>query len=391
MASDEAPPAPAKLRAIVFGEGIGMFPPLMQRFKEEFEIVATFRPRLPAAYTLACLLFTIRWPRHVWYRRWMHYLEKTPTAFRMLTRSSHRELRAWEGKYDVILFMGAMYAPSLKVTRPLFIFTDSCRWLSARNVHDSISHFRNAREESEWLALESAVYRSASRVFVGSEFVRKALIEHYNVPPNKAVVSGFGAGFGFGDPYEKVFDGRTILYIGKGDFEKKGGTVLLEAFERVRAEIPQAVLHIVGQDRLPNLPGVVNHGFVRDRQKIVSLMRAAHVFTLPSLVDRNPISILEAMAAGTPCVASDYGAIPDLVGDAGLIAPCSDVAALAAALIRILRDEPLSRRLGAVGRQRFEQVFNWETVWRVIKTEIHAALAEQGIRSASIAPRALEA
>jgi glycosyltransferase involved in cell wall biosynthesis len=380
FAANRPPAAPTqstrrKPRAVVFGSGIGMFPPLMQRFQEEFEIVAALRPTLSTAYHLACLLLSIRWPRDAWYRRWRRYLEKTPASFRALTRISDRQLRGWEGKYDVILFMGAMYAPTMKLDKPLFVFTDSCRWLSARNPHDEISHFRNAGEEAAWLTLEREVYRSASRIFVGSDFVRRALLEQYGVAADKAVVSGFGAGIGFGEPYDKVLDGRSILYIGKGDFEKKGGIVLMRAFEQVRREIPDAQLHVVGQDRLPETPGVVNHGFVRDRQKIAGLMRTAHVFALPSLVDRNPITILEAMAASTPCVASDYGAMPDLVGDAGIIAPCNDVDALAAALISILRDPDLSRRLGAAGRRRFEEKYNWDSIWNVIRAEMRSALS----------------
>ncbi|MDB5564635.1 MAG: hypothetical protein JWP84_1201 [Tardiphaga sp.] len=361
---------PAKLRAIVFGGGIGMFPPLMQRLKSEFEIVATLDPTLPTYYKLACLLLSIRWPKDAWYRRWRHYVEKTPLAFRALTRRSSRLLAAYEGQYDIIVFMGAMYAPGLKVTKPILLFTDFCRRLSSQNPYDEISHFKNAREEARWLALEGGVYRSAARIFTGSGYVKNALVSCYRVAPEKVVAIGFGAGLGFGDAYEKSFDGRSILYIGKGDFEKKGGNVLMRAFEQVRREIPDAALHIVGQDGLPDTPGVVNHGFVRDRQKIVDLMRAAHVFALPSLVDRFGIVLVEAMAASTPCVASDYGAMPEVVGDAGLIAPCNDVDALATALLSILRDQNLARRLGASGRRRFEDKYNWDSIWKVVRAEI---------------------
>jgi len=366
--------ARVKPRAIVFGGGIGMFPPLIQRFREEFDIVATLRPQLSPAYQLACLALSVRWPREAWYRRWRHYVEKTPYTFRALTRHSARLLAEYEGRYDVILFMGAMYAPGMHLTKPTFLFTDSCRRLSSSNPYDEISHFRDAREEAEWLGLERGLYRSARRIFTGSEFVRQSITGYYGVPPGNVIAAGFGAGIGFGEPYEKSFDGRTILYIGKGDFEKKGGTLLLQAFERVRREIPEAVLHVVGQDRLPSVPGVVNHGFVRDRQRLVELMRSAHVFALPSLVDRFGIALVEAMASSTPCVTSDYGAMPEVVGDAGLVAPCNDVDALAAALLTILRDEALARQLGAAGRQRFEQKYNWDSIWHVIRDEMRAAL-----------------
>jgi glycosyltransferase involved in cell wall biosynthesis len=363
-----------RLRAVVFGGGIGMFPPLLQRLKEEFEIVATLSPQESRWLGTWYKLRSVRWPRHAWYRKWRYYMEKTGQAFAAQTRDAGAMLEPLRDQYDVIVFFGAMFAPGTKIDKPMFLFTDSCRWLSSRTAHDSISHFGSARQEAEWLALEGQLYRRALRVFVGSDFVRNALIERYRVAPERAVTSGFGAGIGFGDPYEKQFDGRTILYIGKGDFEKKGGTLLMKAFEAVRRAVPQAQLHIVGQDKLPEAEGVVNHGFVRDRNKLVGLMRAAHVFALPSLVDRNPISILEAMASATPCVASDYGAMPEMVGDAGLIAPCNDVDALAAALIRILQDTDYARRLGERGHQRFEDMFNWDGVWKIIEREIRTAL-----------------
>lgn len=364
-----------KLRAVVFGGGIGMFPPLVERFRGEFEIVATLKPRIPAWYAWWFRLISVRWPRTAWYRKWRYYLEKTPSAFRLLTRDASRQLEALEGQYDVILFLGAMFAPGTERKKPLFVFTDSCRWLSSKNIHDEISHFHNARDESEWFALEGEVYRSASRIFVGSDFVRGALINHYEISPERAVISGFGAGALFGAPYEKVFDGKTILYIGKGDFEKKGGVLLMKAFEKVRAVLPQAELHIVGQDRLPTADGVISHGFVRDKNLLVGLMRSAHVFALPSLVDRNPISILEAMSAATPCIASDYGAMPGMVEDAGIIVPCKDADALATALLTILRDKNLARTMGERGRLRYENIYNWDSVWQIIRDEMREALA----------------
>jgi glycosyltransferase involved in cell wall biosynthesis len=346
----------------------------MQRFRTDFQVVALLQPELRKAHEIWSRVRTARPSRTGWYRAWRYRLEKTPEAFRMRTRESMRLLRPLDDQYDLIFFGGATFAPSTSIDKPLFVFADFCRRLSSLNPHDESSHFRSAKDEAWWLEHEGRVYRTAARIFVGSEFVKRALVEHYRVSPERVIVSGFGAGVGFGEPYEKRFDGHTILYIGKGDFEKKGGSLLMQAFQLVRREIPDAVLHIVGQDRLPTAPGVVNEGFVRDRQRLVALMRAAHVFALPSLVDRNPISVLEAMAASTPCVTSDYAAIPEILGDAGIAAPSGDISALAEALLTILRDSALAARLGAAGRARFEQRYNWDRVWEIIRAEVMAAL-----------------
>jgi glycosyltransferase involved in cell wall biosynthesis len=366
-----------KPRAVVFGGGIGMFPPLMERFREEFEIVSMPLAYMPLAYQWLLRLVSVRWPRTAWYRRWRYYVEKTPFAFRTVTKASGRLLAPIDGQYDVILYLGAMHHPGVPITKPLFLFTDSCRWLSSHNQWDDISHFRSPEEEATWLALEGEVYRSAARIFVGSHFVRDAIIDHYGIDPKHVIASGFGAGRIFAEPYEKVFDGRTILYIGKGDFEKKGGHVLLSAFELVRRQRPDTVLHVVGQDRLPEVRNMINHGFVKDRETIVSLMRQAHVYTLPSLVDRNPITVLEAMASGTPCVTSDYGAMPEILGDAGRIAPCNDPEALARELITILDDPGLSKSLGENGRRRYQQLYNWDAVWRTVQSEMQAVLSQR--------------
>lgn len=365
-----------KPRAVVFGGGIGMFPSLMHRFKEVFEVVALFNPRYPALYSWLFLFRSFRFSKREWYRNWKSYIEHSPFSFRVNTRVNDSQIAKLGGEYDVILFLGAQNAPALKPDKPVFVFTDSCRRLSSLNKYDDSCRFRDADEEREWFELEGGVYRSARRVFVGSQFVKNALVDFYGVPARRVVVTGFGAGEGFGEVVPKAFDGRTILYIGKGDFEKKGGLALLRAFARVRAAIPDAVLHIVGQDELPRVEGVVNEGFVRDRKRLIELMRAAHVFALPSLVDRFGIALVEAMATATPCVTSDYGAMPEVVDDAGLIVPCDDDEKLAAAIIKLLRDVPLSTQLGLIGRKRYEERYNWDSIWQIMHAEIESGLAE---------------
>lgn len=366
-----------QLRAVVFGNGMGMLPPLMGRFRQFFGEVHFAEPKYPTAYKWFYLFWSVRPGKLAWYRNWKRYMESSPSSFRVWTRACARSLDALHGKFDVILHLGAQNSPGWKPDKPVFIFTDSCRRLSSLNQHDESCAFRHAQEEREWFSLEGDVYRNARRIFVGSQFVKDALVGFYGVPDHRVVVTGFGAGAAFGELVTKQFDGKTILYIGKGDFEKKGGVVLLEAFRKVREEIPDAVLHVVGQHALPmQVEGVVNEGFITDRTKLIALMRAAHVFTLPSLVDRFGIALVEAMATSTPCVTSSYGAMPEVVGDAGLVVPSNDADALAAALIRLLRNEAESREMGLRGRVRFERKYNWDTIWELISSEIRQGLNE---------------
>ena len=86
---------------------------------------------------------------------------------------------------------------------------------------------------------------------------------------------------------------------------------------------------------------------------------AADVFVFPSLYEGFGLPVLEAMACGTPVVASNTTAIPELAGDSAILVPPTDEEAILDATLRILRDNALASDLSARGRRRAMQ-FNWE-------------------------------
>jgi glycosyltransferase involved in cell wall biosynthesis len=97
-----------------------------------------------------------------------------------------------------------------------------------------------------------------------------------------------------------------------------------------------------------------------ERHDVARLLAYAHVFVLPSRSEGHPVSVLEAMAAGVPVVASRVGGIPEQVadGETGLLVEPGDVDGLAAALRRLAADPALRRRLGEAGRARAEEAFD---------------------------------
>jgi len=93
------------------------------------------------------------------------------------------------------------------------------------------------------------------------------------------------------------------------------------------------------------------------REDVGAVLAAADAFCLPSRYEGLPLSLLEAMQAGLPCVATTVGGIPDVVEDErdGLLVPPSDDAALIAALDRVLGDPALRARLGAAAAEHVER------------------------------------
>jgi glycosyltransferase involved in cell wall biosynthesis len=112
------------------------------------------------------------------------------------------------------------------------------------------------------------------------------------------------------------------------------------------------------------LPGHVRFlGFVAN-QDLPQHYRRAQVVCLPSLTETFGIPLVEAMACGTPTVASRAGGIPEIVdhGTTGLLFPVFDSEALSSAITELMSDVERRRRMGAAARQRAIERFSWDTV-----------------------------
>ncbi len=156
-----------------------------------------------------------------------------------------------------------------------------------------------------------------------------------------------------------VFQGkRLFLYMGRLAPEKNV-EALLKAWRIVRPE--GCMLAVVGDGPLrASLPLASDDGTIywwgyeqRPEQRL-NLLRNAEVFILPSLVEGLSLALLEAMAVGTACVATDAGAHGEvLAGGAGIVLSTDNVAAQLRTILPILRDQPrLTADLGHQARQR---------------------------------------
>jgi glycosyltransferase involved in cell wall biosynthesis len=126
------------------------------------------------------------------------------------------------------------------------------------------------------------------------------------------------------------FPNTHFLWVGEGPFRAE--------CERILADL-QVSDHVV---------------FAGHRADIPALLAASDLFAFPTFRESLPFALLEAMAAGLPCVASAVNGIPEVVRDGtdGLLVEPRNVDALAQAILRVLADEGLARRLGVAARER---------------------------------------
>jgi glycosyltransferase involved in cell wall biosynthesis len=147
--------------------------------------------------------------------------------------------------------------------------------------------------------------------------------------------------------------------------QEKNHELLLQAVHTVRARVPEAVFLIVGDG--PERPRLVALAkqmgvaqavrFLGTRSDIPQLLSAIDAFVLTSRIEANPVSILEAMAAGRPVVAPNVGSISESVidGVTGYLTEPNLVEPVANRLIELLENPTLSRSLGAAGQRAVEK------------------------------------
>lgn len=166
--------------------------------------------------------------------------------------------------------------------------------------------------------------------------------------------------------------GRDLLFVGRLE-EQKGVFDLVRAFAPLSRRHPDARLVLAGEGEtgqvralareLGILGQLVLPGWV-DAHARAALLAGAAAFVLPSHNEQMPMSLLEAMAAGTPVIASDAGGIPEILchGSCGFVIPVKDIEALTGALSRVLDDNIQADTLSARGLERVKSEYLAEIV-----------------------------
>jgi hypothetical protein len=205
------------------------------------------------------------------------------------------------------------------------------------------------------------------------------------VVPNALVVAEYAGGTPdparFGIPAGRI----SVLFVGTRDpaFDvQKGLPELLQAMRAARAQRPELFLILAGG--APDTAAITSvlgpegadwtHvGTVTGEAK-AALFRAIDVLALPSRFENMPNTILEAMAAGRPVIATPVGAIPEMVddGESGFLVPVGDVAQLTARLELVARDNVLRARMGAHARTLAGERYDMAVLERALVDEYRA-------------------
>ncbi|MFE2812105.1 glycosyltransferase family 4 protein [Streptomyces nigra] len=324
-----------------------------------------------------------RTPRRDEYRDWVDALEVAtmwtggfpePLTFSLRAR---RLLRARRGDFDVVHDNQTLgYGLLGDVGAPLVTTIHHPITVDRRLELDAATSWQRRASVRRWYAftrMQKRVARRLPSVLTVSGTSRQEIVDDLGVRQDRIHVVHIGADTDLfrPDPSVRRVPGR-IVTTSSADVPLKGLVFLVEALAKVRTEHPGAHLVVVGKRPTegPVAQAVERYGlegavdFVKgiSDAELVDLVRSAEVACVPSLYEGFSLPAAEAMATGTPLVATTGGAIPEVAGRDGetcLAVPPGDSGALAAGLTRLLGDTALRDRLGAAGRERVLAHFTW--------------------------------
>jgi glycosyltransferase involved in cell wall biosynthesis len=219
------------------------------------------------------------------------------------------------------------------------------------------------------VVMQRIVSKLLDHIITVSEDSKRTNNRHFGIPLEKqtVVLNGIDTDVFHIDHGVRKVRGK-ILFVGNVEDGKKGFQYLLRAMALVKSRVklvvvdgcsPHRIMTNMLMDRLKLHDRVVFVGKT-SIEELVRHYNESEIAVVPSVHEGFGFPAGEAMACGVPVISSDGGALPEVVGDAGIIVPSRDEAVIAHA-IDVLADDPgLRHRIGRAGLARVKKLFRWD-------------------------------
>ena len=244
------------------------------------------------------------------------------------------------------------------------------------------------RRWHSFLNMQKKVIKQLRNIVTVSDCSRQDIARDFGLQPAGISLAHNGIDIDVFKPIPSVErNPMRLMATCSADAPLKGLRYLLHAYARLLESYPDLELLLVSKpnpggktERLVERLGLVDKvRFVNgiSTEQMVQYYAEAAIAVVPSVYEGFGLPAGEAMACGVPVVSTDGGALPEVVGDAGVIVPAKNVDALAAAIDALLQDPQKRAELGARGKQRIEENFCWQVCARQMTTYYRQVLANE--------------
>ncbi len=217
--------------------------------------------------------------------------------------------------------------------------------------------------------MQTIVSKRLDQIITVSEDSKRMNHRDFGVPLEMQTVVYNGIDTGMFRPVKVAKNKKDIIFVGNIEDGKKGFVYLLKAMTLVKSDVrvvvvdggaPHRKITNMLIDKL-DLRHRVHFAGTATTEDLVKLYSQSAIAAVPSVYEGFGFPAGEAMACGVPVISSDGGALPEVVGDAGVIVPSRDEAALAAAIDSLVNDTKMLKHYSEAGLARVKKEFRWES------------------------------
>ena len=241
---------------------------------------------------------------------------------------------------------------------------------SARTLKEKLGY----RRWFSFTGMQIKVARQLDHIITVSQMAKHHITEVFGVPPERLRVIYNGIDTELFSPGEGIKrESNMILMVMSRDTIVKGLKFLLEALAELRKK-HDLKLVVVGQtfgdgvtERLMDRLGITENVSFRNQistEELIRLYRTTTLVAVPSTYEGFGIPAAEAMSCGAPVVSTTAGALPEVVGDAGILVPPADSVALIKAIDGLIENPQRLKELSVLGRKRIIEQFSWKDAAR---------------------------
>jgi glycosyltransferase involved in cell wall biosynthesis len=363
---------------------------LREALARHVERLTVFRPSRPS-----------RNPIDVARRLWHH---KDPLRYplwmtRATLQNNAREVRAQIdlGHPDAVLSISSQCVAFLEHPgKPVFLFCDA-PWLAWQQAYAAEPRTRPLR--MEWFAAQEAkAARRIDGLFFGSDWAISEAMRLYGGGERlreRLHAVPLGANLVPTRPREEVLqcvatrspDQIELLYVGK-DWERKGGPLAVEVAALLHARGERVRLHIVGcapplapeTNAFVTVHGLLYQSDPEQKAKLLRLFERSHFFLVPTTAECFGIVFAEAQAFALPPISRAVHAVPSVIADNKtgiLMEPAAPAADYVQRILQLWKNQPAYRQMAEAGRNRYEELLNWDQTAAGIVRRIDETLSRQ--------------
>ncbi|MFT7687208.1 MAG: glycosyltransferase involved in cell wall biosynthesis [Candidatus Azotimanducaceae bacterium] len=342
---------------------------------------------------------------HIKALKWEHLLSFTDFFewFTMLTggfaepytygRRLTRYFKNHKPKYDILHDNQSLCYGTLKLQQNGQALLTTIHHPITRDLKIALANEENwgmrilIRRWHSFLKMQKKVVRKLDNIVTVSEVSRVDIADAFSIPSSALTVIHNGIDT---DVFQPVPDIKpreySIMATASADQPLKGLQYLLCAIALLVPTYPQIHLTVLGKIKtggdIDNLLGELNLGehlsFVSGIEtiEVVKLYARASIVVVPSIYEGFGLPAGEAMACGVPVISTDGGALPEVVGDCGIIVPVRNPEAIKDAIAQLFENPKQRKELSRLGRERIVNLFSWEVAAREL-VELYTEIIEK--------------